>query len=296
MHCYLKSVVCSLIASLVCAICDSTSLAQIFDKPEAIGVCNQFPLSNCFNGPYYISHGTSRPVISTCECKEKTTGSGPAGAPSDSIQGVSGGGCFDTKGAVVPDPNGFTDHAMHHVNFTPLWSMADSQSACSSCEGGTPSSSVPVLALNATYRSRDPGRQSSFGPGFFSDLDITLGFSGSTLDLHHPHESFNFRFQHTSNGIYLDNRNKSIRDLRLLDSSGYATSNVANADVAVLTNHHGNTVTFDIFPIQVETYPPYYETYYHGRLIETRDLRGLGMTVSYRDSLAAGRGDSRPRS
>ena len=87
-------------------------------------------------------------------------------------------------------------------------------------------------------------------------------------------------------GVFHDTRNKVMKQLTLLDGSGNATTSLSSAVTASLEDWRGVTTEFSIIDLSTDPAAPDYA----GRLTKITDRNGYALTVTYRDSLAAGSG------
>ena len=181
--------------------------------------------------------------------------------------------------------------SMSHIHFGVDYKVELKTEGCAPCGAKSSRSSVPVVGFMRYHRMRNVTEHSSFGPGIFSNWDVSLklftqvenGETVNYIDFFAPQKTFAYRLSHNSeldpNGTFYDNTFASISDLKLFDQEDNQVSSIEDAHIAVLTTKSKITVIFEVFSLIDGTRA--------GRLISIVDLKGYSLDISYAYSVNA---------
>lgn len=137
------------------------------------------------------------------------------------------------------------------------------------------------LAIKRIHRPLFASEQSSFGPGVFSQYDVSFALSPAfhaspaEVYFYDPEtDAAGIWFTETTfgSGIYADTETNSQKSIELFTSSGARAASVLDAVTGVVTAHTGEKWNFEVIEI--------YGTRY-GRLTKKLDRSGNAETVSY---------------
>ena len=166
-----------------------------------------------------------------------------------------------------------------------------SSGGCSSCGGAASEidSSQENLS-NQLYRAWLPTERTeigSFGPGIFSQFDsklqVSSGSNGNSIVFLNIVAGQSFYFVDgldgdTQDGVFQDLRNKSAREIRMVNSSGATVTSPSAATEMIVTHWSGAKEKFQTIDLDPDTQA----TAYAGRLQKRIDRAGRELTVAYK--------------
>jgi RHS repeat-associated protein len=176
---------------------------------------------------------------------------------------------------------------LSYVHYAPDYIEPKTSAGCNTCGGSSDGSgSLPTFELTRMHRYRDITYFGMFGPGVFSNYDISLILSKSvtatdgsgSMRLYDPNDRTDRPLSWSAtNQRYTDARNNALRSIVLIDAQGQVTVNHTLAKTAVLTRHDGWTMTFDI--IRTNNDPNTLSRF--GRLRGYSDRHGNALQIAY---------------
>ncbi|QNN21559.1 hypothetical protein HED60_04475 [Planctomycetales bacterium ZRK34] len=145
----------------------------------------------------------------------------------------------------------------HHFGYD--YRLGRTGSGCTSCgAGGASRDKLLNLQLQRRHRSRDMTQVGSFGPGIFSEYDFRAHVypvnGGLQLDLFDPGLTAPLRLVDGLNGdvadgVFVDQRNKRVKEARLLDNSGQITSTLIGATKIRVYSFNGTKHDFELMDL-----------------------------------------------
>ena len=165
------------------------------------------------------------------------------------------------------------------------------QGGCSTCSSPASSGSGNYakgapLSMQRFFAPFNRVNYSSFSPGYYSQYDSQLliypetngvriaYFDVKALRVFHLVDGLD---NDPQNGVFKDVRNNHVKQLILRDSSGNQTSNLTQAATAELTRWGGDIERFGIIDLD-----PTSSVFQAGRLIQSVDHNGYGLTINYK--------------
>ena len=149
--------------------------------------------------------------------------------------------------------NIFANH--HHISYD--YKIGKPGAGCAPCgsSGGANSSGLSELAIIRQHRYRESSRGGSFGPGVFTNYDSRLtlyrdnGFN--VMEWFNPMDLAARKLVDgtggdVKDGIYYNQINKKVKDVRLYNASNQLTTDITTAAYAIITRHTGEKQYFQI--------------------------------------------------
>lgn len=122
---------------------------------------------------------------------------------------------------------------------------------CNSCgnASGNGTETLSSLTIERIHRYDRQDERGSFGPGVFmgTDLRLHLYTDSNLIEYWDPaNRTSIFLTPSATAGVYIDTRSNHVLDVRLFDASAALTGSMANAKTALLTEHDGDTASFEV--------------------------------------------------
>ncbi|MEM7670730.1 MAG: LamG-like jellyroll fold domain-containing protein, partial [Pseudomonadota bacterium] len=163
-----------------------------------------------------------------------------------------------TKGKSLIDNLGFNYH-----HYATDYGVGRGSADCGSCASGLSSGGgLMELLIERRHRSRNMTEYGSFGPGVYTNYDTKLFLNevdgGLQLDIFDPRELRSKRLTDVIDGDaldgqFVDHRNNSVREARLLDALNALTTNLNNAVAVEVEAYNGYVHRFELIDLAGDT-------------------------------------------
>jgi RHS repeat-associated protein len=157
--------------------------------------------------------------------------------------------------------------------------IAGVNSGCSTC-GATSLgvSALPTFTLNRWHRYRDLDHHGSFGPGVFCtyDIGLTLDTANQSIEMWDPARKVAVAYIPSSPGVFIDPDKDLTNNCTLYDINGVVAGDMTQAVQAIVTEHDGSTMTFQI--IRTDAID---SGIYRGRLTIMADRNNHQLNIQY---------------
>jgi len=232
-------------------------------------------LRTCVN---YAKVATEKPVCTTCpdQCSYSLASSDNNGFTAYDSQGV-----FTIASSI--------DFKFNHIHVASDYNGKTALPGCNTCGGDSAhTDDLPGLFINRFHRFRDITEQSSFGPGVFSNFDMSLILTpdgvGSKIRLFDPQYYYTIEYQDglfgdVKDGVFYEHlrpydQARISNKLELFDAANVLTSNLTLAKSAVITSQSGWKFSFEVITLDGGSLG--------GRLTSVKDRNGYGITLTYK--------------
>ena len=218
-----------------------------------------------------ISVGEAKTAINSTQisnCANRAGSAQPVPCPPlPQISSADSGGSPVVPGSNTTGTSIIENFSFNYIHYAWDWQPVDFIDGCGSC-GGVSSQQhmVPTLQLKRYHRSRDMHEQSSFGPGVFSNYDLSLQLTvsgtGSKIIFFDPEYFWRMQFEDglygdTKDGVFYEDlrpeeKARIVDKLTLYDGhlgTGNITADLSLAQSAVIRNLHGRLAYFDIITV-----------------------------------------------
>ena len=183
----------------------------------------------------------------------------------------------DTSGGENQSYASFIDNwTFNYIHYAADVKLESNAGGCGPCGAGGPSTSIPRVHLNRIHRFRNTTEQSSFGPGIFSNFDITLKLfkdskGRNRVDMSDPSD-LNTRRLFPQNGKFYDTFARAVNGLTLFKADNSTTTDVNQAVRAELLSRDKRVFEFEIFD---------FEGAKAGRLIKITNRNSYKTVIAY---------------
>ncbi len=236
-------------------------------------------LKTCIN---YSNVATKKPICEPCGTCTSENGSSASESDSNTITGYDVGGVIASQSMI--------DFKFNHIHFAFDYNSLTALSGCAPC--GADSSSkqnhLPSLVLGRYHRFRDITEQSSFGPGIFSNYDMTLTISpegaGNRIRFFDPQYYYTIVYQDglfgdTKDGVLFENlrtydQARITNKAEMFDATNVLTSDLTLVKSVVITSHSGRKFIFEVITMAGGALA--------GRLTQIKDRNGYSVVLTYK--------------